>query len=229
MINSEGRTKLPKDIFSTFGVHEALTNSFMSDISFQLLSSNVLGTSFLSDNSTSLSVINALSNDSGISRRNFVAEKYLSTIIPFLEDVPLDKVMEVRDREEESIINFRTALNQAIIEYSKDNQFNELQAKQLYSEVIHPSLIHMEKRFTQAKVDLVKNAGSKILGTGVALVFGVYSGIIPANLVDVANALGLVNIISEIVQQVSMAHNLNNVIKNENYYFLLKLKQKVKE
>ncbi len=223
-----GNVKLSKKILEQFNIHERETYVLLRDTSFQLLSSNIIGTSFLTDNPINISILNDLTNDYEISKRNLIAEKYLTAIIPFLEEIPINKLIMVREREEEAIASFRAALNQAINDFYKGKEINELQAKQIYSDVIQPSIVGMEKRLKNAKMDLIKNIGSKIIGTGVAIVVGVYSGIIPANLVGIANALGLINIISEIAQQAATVQNIDQVIKNDNYYFLLKLKQQAK-
>jgi hypothetical protein len=225
-VNRNGEALLTKEVQKICGFHEKFTDTFLRDFSFQIITSNIIGTSFLSDNPSTISYLQSMTDNVEIEQRNLISEKYLTTIIPFINDVPLSEMIKLRERELDSIFRFRSALNKAIGEYSqRNNQFNILIAKQLYSDIIEPDLIKMERSLENAKRDLIKITGLKILGTTAALAFGIYSGLLTENLLEVAKTLGLFGLVSEITQKAVSLNNIDKVIRNENYFFLLKLKQ----
>jgi hypothetical protein len=83
--------------------------------------------SFITDKEAHLNFINSLHSKDLIVRNNNLALNHLTSIVPFIEDVYLNDILKIREREKESFILSRQALNEAILSFSKTNErFSEI-------------------------------------------------------------------------------------------------------
>src|SRR5262249_27371069 len=101
-------------------------------------------------------LVQSVSNNQDIERRNSIACKYLSSMVPFVEDVAIADLIKLRNREEDAFIRYRRALNQAIDEFKEGGTFTERDARTLYSDVIARRLSSLEQGMKDARGDLLR-------------------------------------------------------------------------
>jgi hypothetical protein len=77
-----------------------------------------------------------------------------------------------------------------------------------------------------AKRDLVRKTIAKGAAWTGAITFGMYSGIVPNELIAAAKALGLIQIVAEIGEQLLDAGNVPQEVKSNDFYFLWKVMRK---
>lgn len=205
-----------------------MANKVTQNICYELAANKTLGTSFVTHNPLHISVLEMLTNDSEIERCNKIAFENLTTNIPFLSDVSVRNLLKLRQREQESFVVFRTALNEAIVEFAnRRKEFTRNTACELYGDVIAPRLAKLDRRVRKAKTDLVSTATRSVIGTIGALSFGLYTGLVDAKVGAIAAAIGLAKFASDI-QKVLSVGDAEKTIQEDELYFLWKVKKKSK-
>jgi hypothetical protein len=172
-----------KDIIK-LGVHQDLADPVLYSIAFDLACSQALGTTFVTDRPVEVEILSALTRDEKVDRRNMIAERYLSTIVPFVTDVSVSDLVRLRDDEAESFIMFRSALTQAIDTYASERaNFTEKDARAIYSDVIQPKLARLDGSVREARRKLVHAPVRTAVAWGGAISFGIFAGLLPPQLV----------------------------------------------
>ena len=211
------------------GLHKRLAGEIYGNIRLELFTSQIFHTSFLTERPIHIDIINSISEDSSLYRRNMLVEKYLTTLVPFLSDIDVADLIKLRNREQESFIVFRQSLNRAIDECRKsDEHLLERSAKEIYSDIIAPQLAKLDLRIRSAKKDLVKSTRRKALAWGGAISFGMYTGFIPSELAAVASIIGLSKIIADFLEMSMNKSDVTEFIKNEEMYFLWRIRELTK-
>jgi hypothetical protein len=206
-------------------IHEELAERVVRNISFDLATAEVLGTSFLTNKSLHISFLQSLSNNQDIERRNSIACRYLSSMVPFVEDVAITDLIKLRKREEDAFIRYRHALNQAIDEFREGNAFTERDAKTLYSDVIAPRLSSLEQGIKDAKRDLVRKPLTSVGALVGVISFGMYTGFLPSEVIAMAKALGLSKFAYDVLEKALSLKDTEKNIRSEDLYFLWKVRR----
>jgi hypothetical protein len=185
-----------------------------------------LGTSYLSDTKLPIEVLSAISGDVDLARRNSLVQKHLTSLVPFLGEVSAASVLKLRQREEESFLTYRQALNKAIDDVrAQRSDFSERDARSLYSDVIAPELARLDRVVKTARREILKDVGRSIAGWSAAISFGMYAGFLPEQLLLAAKALGLTKVLADIGTAISRLASPEDAIRKENLFFLWKVRQ----
>lgn len=218
--------KLTRSEIIKKGIHKNFSSELLEDIHFDLATSQIFHTSFLTERTTHIDFLNSLSGDLSLQRRNQIIEKYLTTFVPFIKDVPVSDLIKIRKRAEESFILFRQGLNKAVDEYIKNSsQFTEQTAKEIYSDIVAPQLAKLDLKISSAKRDLVKSTTRKTIGWIGSISFGIYTGFIPTELASLASGLGLAKVGAELLELSMNKSDTEESIRNEGMYFLWKVRK----
>lgn len=207
-------------------LHSLLASEELQNITFELFSSQSLGTTFLTERNLHIDILNSLSSDSAIEQRNYIAQKHLTSIVPFFEELNVPDVMKLRRREEEAFITYRSALNRAIDEYRKQGVgLTERNARAIYSDIIAPDLAKLDAKVKTARKSLVRSGFQRAAGWVGAISFGVYAGFVPPDLVLAAKALGFTKVVEEFLEAMLQRGDAARSIRNEEMYFLWKVRE----
>lgn len=218
--------KITRAEINKLKLHEGLVGRIQQDIKFELFASQIFHAAFLTERDLHIDILNAISENSALRKRNVLVEKYLTALVPFLNDIKITELIELRRREQDSFVLFRQSLNRAIDEYKKSGeQFTAATAKEIFSDIISPQMARLDQKIGAAKRDLVKSTRRKALGWAGALSFGIYSGFIPAELAAAATALGLSKVVADILEMAMTKSDKQETIKNEEMYFLWRVRQ----
>jgi hypothetical protein len=219
------RVRLGKRIADRFGLAEHYAFITYNDIRFNFLTSQALSTTFLTERPQHVAMLNALSAEPALEERNQLVANHLSSILPFAEDVAINDLLKLRDREGDSFILFRARLNQAIEEYRQGaTTFSERDARALYSDVIEPELARLRTKVATAKKDLTRGGTGTLIGATAQLSFGLYTGLIPVALQKAANAIGLTKLAGQLVEKV-VGTPRDSTVRADGMYFLWKVEQ----
>ena len=122
------------------------------------------------------------------------------------------------------------SLNKAIDDYKTVGQdFNERDAKAIYSDIIAPKLAGLDRTVKAARRTLIKDT---IRETGAwvgAISFGIYLGIIPAQLIEAAKLLGMTKLLAEFLKTTLSRGDVTGNIRNEDLCFLWKVRQRSRD
>ncbi len=162
-------------------------------------------------------------------QKNLIALNHLSSIVPFVEDVPMKNLLKLRRREKEAFISYRKALNVAIDNFGGiADTFTERDAKELHADVINPKLIDLERKVKAAKRDLIKKPFRSLSSVVGGISFGLLTGLITPDIAAIAKTIGLVKFGSDTIMQAIALGDKEDAIKSDHFYFLWKLKQRAR-
>ncbi|MGA2468275.1 MAG: hypothetical protein ABSH06_28515 [Thermodesulfobacteriota bacterium] len=225
-LDKKKTVSLSKKIVEELGLNQVLALRVMENIAFELTVSQSFNASFLTEKDLHIELLNALSENEERVRRNQIAQRYLSTIVPFYDGVPIRQLIMLRDKEAEAFLVYRKMLNEAIDEYRKQgNKFTEREAQAIYADIIEPSLAKLDMKLKSAKRSLLKEESRRILSWVGAISFGIYAGFVPSDLVMAAKALGLTKVVAEIVGSAMKLGEIDGDIRKEEVYFLWKVRE----
>ena len=91
------------------------------------------------------------------------------------------------------------ALNKAIDDVrAQRSNFSERDARLIYTDVVAPELARLDRAVKTARRETLKDVGRSIAGWSAAISFGMYTGLLPEQLLLAAKALGLTKVLADI-------------------------------
>lgn len=226
-INNGIRVSASKTLTKELDFHTDLAHNVVTNAIFGLVTSGTIQTSFLTENDIHISFLNSLHKENIARQKNLIALNHLSSIVPFVEDVPMKDLLKLRRREKGAFIAYRKALNEAIDNFGGiADSFTEKDAKELHADVINPKLIDLERKVKAAKRDLIKKPFRSLTSVVGVISFGLLTGLISPDIAAIAKTIGLVKFGSDMIKQTMALGDKEDTIKSEHFYFLWKLKQK---
>lgn len=208
------------------GLHKDETAAILENVLFEFTVSQSLGTSFLTERPIHASILQDLTVNSQQEQRNVLIKRHLTTLVPFLDGLDSAELLKLREQEADSFVLFRQALNRAIDEASnKTSEFTERYARELYGDVLEPSLAKLDLKLRSAQKSLIKKSHRKVFAWVGAITFGLFSGLVPSSLEAAAKVLGLTKVLADLGESALQARGNENVIRNEDMYFLWKVRQ----
>lgn len=226
-VNNGESVSISESVRKKLNFHRVNTRYLMDNISYEITTSQLLNTSFLTSNELHIASLKSITNDKDIEQRNAIAQKHLTSIVPFVNDIEINDLIKLRAREAESFDQYRHALNEAIDEFrANTTDFKEKDARALYSDVIAPRLSTLDRNVKNAKKDLVRKAAKSIIAITGAISFGIYTGLIPTDMAELAKVVGLSKIAADILEKSLPFGDAVSTIKNDDLYFLWKVKRK---
>lgn len=218
---------ISKTLVRELELHKDYAHDVVSNAIYGLATSNCLKTTFLTENDLHIQFLNSIHPIPKIIDRNLIAEKYLTSIVPFVEDVELKNLIKLRQREEGSFILYRQALNQAIDKFSSSSEtFSEKNARSLYTDIIAPSLANLDIKIKNAKKDLVGKPLRSLIGVVGVISFGLLTGIVPSNISEIVKTLGLVKFGTDFIKDSMAIGDNEKSIKNDQFYFLWRVRKR---
>ena len=208
-------------------IHNELAAVVVNNIAYEISKTQALNTSLLTGREFYGSFLSAISDASEIENRNSIAMQHLSSIVPFVQDVEIKELLKLRQRETSAFESYRRSLNEAIAEFiSSKAAFSERDAKAMYSDVIAPGLSSLEGRVQDAKRHLrIQPIRSTLALVGV-IAFGLYTGFIPTEMVEIAKLLGLARVSMDIQKEILSLRDAEKTIRSEDLYFLWRVQKK---
>jgi hypothetical protein len=206
--------------------HEDLAGEVFGSVVFEMAVSQVLRTSYVSETELPIQILSAISGDRDLARRNSLIQKHLTSIVPFIGDASAAAVVRLRQREEESFLTYRQALNRAIDDVRAQRaNLKESDARAIYSDVVAPELARLDRAVRTARRDLLKDLGRSVGAWTGAIIFGMYAGLLPDQLLGAAKVLGLIKILADFAQAAAKLVSPKDAIKKEDLYFLWRVRQ----
>jgi len=223
----DGETvRLSREVRLKLKEHEDFAGTICGSVEFEMAVSTILRTSYLSETELPIKILSAVSGDHDLARRNSLVQKHLTSIVPFIGDVSPAAVVQLRRREEESFLTYRQALNRAIDDVrAQRSNLRESDARAIYLDVIAPGLARLDRAVRTARRDLLKDLGRSITAWAGAITFGMYSGLLPDQLLGAAKVLGLTKILADLGQAAGKLASPRDPIKKEDLYFLWRVRE----
>lgn len=217
---------LSQSLVKRIGLARRLAAGVEAGISFELATSHSIGTMFLTDREIDIEVLGQLSGNPELKQRNLMFQKHLTCIVPFIDAISPTDLMRLRNREEDSFILFRSALTKAIYEYKgNETELTERSAKQIYGDILQPQLAKLDSKVSSARRTLLKKTTAQLATWTAAISIGLYLGFLPSGIAAAAAALGLTKVLADMGQEFLIKRDVEEEVRQEEMYFLWKVKQ----
>lgn len=143
--------------------------------------------------------------------------------LPIIAGKDLEKILLIRDNENEAFLQYRIALNKAAKERIKSG--SQLELNEIYDDIIYPALTQLDRKVGQVMSgNLSKYFGGLAVIGGVVSV-GVAKGLIPADTKGILSALGGTAALVKAGFSIIDTKRKNNEVKDNDFYFLWKLRK----
>lgn len=229
LLNSHQEISLSPKQIKGMKIGSSFTDVVVENVLFELANSQSVNTTFVTERSLDIEFIKSISADPDIEERNRIIQENLTCLVPFIQNIELQKLIVLREKEEETFILFRDGLNRAIDEHRKQKStFTARDAQEIYSEFVQPQMARLDRTVKSAQRNLIKGTSVKVLSWAGAISFGLYTGFLPSSVIAMASALGLTKIIADLASDVLINSNQEDQIRNESMYFLWKVRQLAK-
>lgn len=222
-----GREALvPTQVARRMRVSERYASDILRTLRYGL-TTTAFGASYVTNAPAEIEILMGLSGDSEILNRNQLLARHLTSVIPFLDDVEPTALAALRKAEPESFVAYRKALASALssVKSNPASKFTAADARAIYGDIIEPELTGLQKRVKEARRKAIRTAVRSAVGWGAALSFGLYSGIVPAELAGAVKALGLSKLFADAVSHTGAIKDAGDSAREESFYFLWRAKR----
>lgn len=208
------------------GIENRFAHSIFNAVAFELITSQYLKTSLLTESPLEVEILRNLSPKGiQIKESEGILQKHLTCFIPFLNELPIEVLLQLRSDEGDSLNMFRAALLKSIDEQKqKKGTFTEVEARSLYRDILEPELSRLNSKISAAR----KSARSKIVHSGIGWVaafsVGIWSGFLNASILEAARAIGLTKILADTTTSMLSLSQQTETIESDPMYFLWKAK-----
>ena len=223
-LNGESVT-LSRNARRELAIDENAADDVFGSVIFEMAVSQALGSSFLSDTNLPIEILAAVSGDADLARRNSLVQRHITSLVPFAGDLSAERILKVRQQEAESFLTYRQALNRAIDDVrDRGKSFTERDARAIYADVVAPDLARLDRAVKSARKDVVKEVGRSVVGWSAAISFGMYTGLLPAQLALAGKALGLTKVVADMAAGAGRLLSPEDAVRKEDLFFLWKIR-----
>ena len=226
--NSKSKTAfaVPKELVSNAHLVSSLFRGIAQDVLIQTHSASAAGARYATDLSVELELFHKFAAQDPLTGSTAALCARLIHTIPLFEEVSVETALELRAKEPEAFLNYRSALSKILGEYVRAGKaVTEAEARDIYEDRLLPELHNLEAQARAQARSSRRRATRKLATSSVLVAFGVYAGLFSphmADMVKVAAGFGLVKEMTEAVGELICSPS---EIQNHNLYFLLRLKQ----
>jgi hypothetical protein len=213
-------TRLTKDEVKKSKAYQIITQSVLDDLYYQDYYSKLYDASILTNRTIDFDLVNA-TNIANNSQLKFD----LNHELPFMQNVPLKKLIELRKKEGEAFEVYRDSVSKAIKEAEKQTNSVRIKKKEIYNDLIRPELNKIDLTIKNSKKILFGNIKQDLL-LGTSFVgIGLATGFMPNNIGQIVSAIGGIKFADQFVSNVRKYLSKPQEVRNNPYYFLWKVKR----
>lgn len=198
---------------------DRFTLPILEDIVLQDWYSSNFNANYLTNRPIDLEVIQLL-NNKDTSQNSELFYNTLSHTLPIVENVKIEKLIELRQKEPEAFINYRNSLD-SLLDKSKGLSSKEL--REAFKDEIQPRIDQMNQSIKNNRRKIIKNSIHSLV-TGTSMVgIGLFSGMLPVQVGITLAGLGIYHHGSKLTQELSNIINQNHENGEDKYFFLWKM------
>lgn len=201
---------------------ELILEPTFNDLILQKYSIDIYKLSYLTDKKIDSEIIEAI-NSKDKNCNNSIVNGLIHSL-PFLNGVDIKKVLKIRNEENNVFESYRCATRNVIREAEGIN--NKRFLKEAMEDILVPEIINIENIINNNKKYFRKKASSKIIFTSVAISIGIIGNKIGID--DQIIKMLAPFAVKDIYDDLMSASNIPIEARNNNYYFLWKIKNKIK-
>jgi hypothetical protein len=213
---------VPKSTIVREGLLATVFHEFKSDLMAQQIYGLKYGATYLTDSPGQAAFFGELKarGESMANAARLCA--HLAHSVPLFSDVSVEKALEIRLREPDAFVRYRSALNKIVRDHVRSGTFlGEEDATQLYHDVLRPEIAKLKSDALARQRASRRKALAKIGCSFAAITLGVVNGLLPTELAKLFTAVGGFSLLKEIGEAVADIQRKPNEVRNHDLYFLL--------
>jgi len=140
-------------------------------------------------------------------------------MLPLFAEANLEKAIRIRREEPDTFLVYRRALGELLQEViSSGSQISGRRIVEMSADLLQPELAKLRELANSVKRKAKSKARMRLALAGAVLSLGLFKGLLPSEFAALGGAsiLGLVDSLGEL-------RTSNDTVRNENFYFLLRL------
>jgi len=225
-IHSTGRSPIPRIVWNKLGLYNKFALGISDNVYYHLAVAQSLHSVFLTHNELHADFLQSALGTPELGVKNQIAAKHLSASIPFVDAVPVEKLIQLRRDEPHAFVLFRSSLMKSAAELrGSGSAFNEKHARELYGDVLQPGLAKLEEKMKSAREDALRSSAKSAAAFALTLSFGLHLGLLPTEIQAALSALGLWKFSNDFLGKVGDAVDPQRTIRGESLYFLWRMKK----
>ncbi len=195
------------------------------DVELQTILSRLLGTTYLTGRSIDVGLLRAVSGEAQIDVTDKLARD-LACELPFLVDAPLDALVSLRSSEAESFAVCRSAIRKAAATVVGSPAISRKDVHKIYRDGIEPELNRLDLIVKRARNSRLTSGLKDAVITSGLLLAGVYAGFLPSHISEILKVTGGLKMASDLVKAVTERFTIATQIKENEFYFLWKVRHR---
>jgi len=193
----------------------------LADMRYHSITSNLIGTSFITDNIAQENLLYKHHQDNERMKINEALKK-LFFETPIFKDIPLEKIVEIRKEETESFDDYRRTLSTSLKTLiAKNDEITSKIVEEYYFDIIKPEVDKLDRKIRLTKKTLMKKAWRNFSIMGVCLGTGLALGLPKSALA----AFGTVTYAGQTIASIFEAREQSPEMQLNNFYFIWKINQ----
>jgi len=226
----KSRTELTRGAVRKSGMVEEIFNDIAEDATLQQFYAAKYQTKYLTDRPGEAEFLGSLNSDFEPARQKSALCAHLAHSIPLLSEVPIETVVKIRREDNEAFQQYRSALGNIVKKYVvAGKEIGAREAKEIYFDELEPAVRELQRKAQLERRASLKKGLLKAGVTTAVVGLGIYSGILPAQLVELCKAVGGVKLAADLAETFASAERHPSTIRNNNLYFLLRVKEETEE
>ncbi|WP_394557654.1 hypothetical protein [Priestia aryabhattai] len=211
---------MPKDFLKETGIIKRYLQGQLSGLRYQYLSSKLLESPFITDSNAHSKFLTQANIANENSKYN-ESLKQLHFDTPIFEGISLDKVIKLRESEEESFENYRNAIKKSLTTYLKNkDSITPNLIEEFYNDMIQPEIRKLNSKVKNTKSLTAKKILATASVTGMAIGVGLTTNFVNT---DILKSLGLFTFLGTTSASLIDYFNTPSDVKSNDYYFLWKV------
>lgn len=200
-----------------------ILDNLMSNLSYQDFYSRHHSSHILTDTEFDFNLVKLLGinttefSDSNRNKANTLSN--INHILPFADNVPIDKLLKLRREEGESFCVYRNKLDKIV----KRSDLTERTSREIFMDEINPEINKINLTLKNNKKLLWGNIKSNIFLASTYVSASLYTGILPSNIETIVASIGGFGFASKIGHDIIKMIKEPDIRENE-FYFLWKIK-----
>ena len=215
---SSSRTLSPEEVLK----HNLLDHVFfpsMKDLFFQRHRHGFAGATYLSDLPSEVEFLETLRIQDEVDKWKLAVLQNLTHSIPLFHDLPLERIFEIRHREEQAFRNYRNAISKAIRLTPVGND-PERAARTIWEDQIRPEVERLESKAALIRKGFVNALATRAVPTSMLIAVGLFGSHFPSGLDSAIEVLAGCSLLRDMLP--SRRGSVDEQLGAEDYYFLLR-------
>lgn len=220
--NINKRDKLVKEMVAESNVIDNQFHLWMQNIIFHNWYTNKYNSQYVTNREVDFKVLTSLYNEKNNNINNQALINGISHVVPYIHNIDIEKLVELRNHEKESFLVYRDAV-QDVVDLSKKLD-SEKQVREALNTFVRPELNKLKFKIKKNKKFLSRSIATDVAISGVFITVGMVTGVLDPQVTALLSLLGI-NYFRESGQKVVDLLGEPKSIINNKYGFLWKVNE----